>query len=342
MDIVTLALSKKFTEDTAIQVGAVKGANCKIAGYRDLGEKTELTFSWKNDSNETRQTVVLIPNGISVSSAVINEESHLILMLTNGTAIDAGEVKAEVVLEQDLTATVEIGTVKNGKKYEKGTPLENILRDMLIKTEVPVVTLALTPSTTVYDIVSETITSLTMKATVTRKTYDVSRIDFYADSVLIHSVTEGVTAGGSFNFIYAPESPLKQTTVFKVVATDVEGNKSVETVANKITVSFVGKSYYGYVEPDVGEPTEAQIKALDERLKIVKGFVYEGATYPYNKMVYAYPVEFGALASIKDIENNINYTNSYTRTTLKIDDIDYYCYTQNNASKAAGINITFA
>lgn len=47
MDVITLALAKKFTKDTASQFGAVKGAPCKISKVEDKEDTTEITFPGK-------------------------------------------------------------------------------------------------------------------------------------------------------------------------------------------------------------------------------------------------------------------------------------------------------
>ena len=51
LSLSTLTLSKKYTEDTAMQFGAVKGANCKIKTITpsDDGTYNTVTFEWKND-----------------------------------------------------------------------------------------------------------------------------------------------------------------------------------------------------------------------------------------------------------------------------------------------------
>ena len=41
--------------------------------------------------------------------------------------------------------------------------------------------------------------------------------------------------------------------------------------------------------------------------------------------VYMNPQSFGALTSIKDA-NNFEYINSYTRTTMNYNGVDYYVY----------------
>ena len=61
----------------------------------------------------------------------------------------------------------------------------------------------------------------------------------------------------------------------------------------------------------------------------------------YGKVVYAYPKSLGTLTKIMDNENNVNYTTSFARTELTIDNIDYYVYTQIDPSAADNIKIDF-
>jgi hypothetical protein len=342
MDIVTLALAKKYTKDTAIQFGAVKGAPCKVVGssVNEDGD-TVLELSWENDEGEKRRSFVVIrkgTDGISIKSVEVDEENHLIIEYSNGDKLDAGYIEATDKLSEDLIATVSIGTVTPGKKYEKGTTLETIIKDILIKTENPVGNISLVPSTSIYDIVNDEVNEITIHTTLTRKTYDISKLQFYVGSTLLKEVTTGISKGGSFECSYKPETPIKATTTFKIVVTDTEGN----TGGSSTTINFVANSYYGIVESIVGEPTEAIIKTLNKNLKTTKGFVYKNIYCDYNKIVYAYPTTLGALSYIKDKVNNFTYyPGSFTRTTINVDGIPYYVYTQNDASAAENVELTF-
>lgn len=276
-------------------------------------------------------------DGVSITAVLVQQSTgHLMVTYSDGTTEDAGLIDAKAKLEQELVATVDIGVITSGKKYSVGTSIETILRDMLIKTEKPAAALSLVPNTSVYDIINEQISSITLKAVVTKKTYDLKSVKFYAGTTLLD--TQTIAASGTFTYAYTPATPIKATTTFKVIVEDTEGNTS----SSEVKVSFVGKSYYGFVDPTTGEPTEAQIKALSGTLKTSKGYVYKNIVCDYNKVVYAYPTELGVLTSIKDVDNNINYTNSFTRTTVSVDGINYYVYTQTKPSGADGVNLTFA
>ena len=61
-----------------------------------------------------------------------------------------------------------------------------------------------------------------------------------------------------------------------------------------------------------------------------------------GKVYYAYPTSFGALTSIKDLVNNLNYTTSFTQSTVSVDGMDYYVYLQIDPAAATNVELTFA
>ena len=212
---------------------------------------------------------------------------------------------------------------------------------MLIKEVAPSLTLAIVPSTTLYDVVDTVISAITMKATCTKNTYNLSKVEFYLDNVLKY--TQNISASGTYQYDMTWAIPTNTDFTLKAVVYDSKSGTPMST--NKsITVKFVGKSYYGTVSADVGEPTEAIIKSLQNNvLKDTKNLTYSGITMDYGKVVYAYPSSFGNLSSIKDIPNNIQYwPNSFTKIVVNVDSIPYNVYYQNEASASEGIDLTFS
>jgi hypothetical protein len=177
-----------------------------------------------------------------------------------------------------------------------------------------------------------------MNATITKGTGAVAKVEFYVDDVLVNTVDTSVTDGGLFNYVYRPATPINADTVLKVVATD---DKNGSANAKK-RIKFVAKSYSGIIDASIGAPTEAVIKTMNGVLKDTKNYVYDGITTDWGKVCYAYPSSFGNLSSIKDAINNLNYTTSFTKTTVTVDGVEYVCYTQTNASAATDIQLTFA
>lgn len=62
MDLTTLTLAKKYTRDTAIGLGAVKGASCTISSIEETNEGSIVTFKW-TAIDGTEQTSVMNVKG---------------------------------------------------------------------------------------------------------------------------------------------------------------------------------------------------------------------------------------------------------------------------------------
>lgn len=343
--------------------GALMGEIETLASGFDHAQRTgDTTFSvFFVDGSKLDFTIPLPKDGVSIVDLIDNKDGTFKAKLSDGTFTAAVQIPKQEIeiseeegnaleqkedglfvpeskdeLEEDLTATVAIGSVTTGKKYTKGTSLEKILRDMLIKEEAPAVALSLNPTKTLYDVVSETLSTIVLSATVTKKTYPPTKVTFYVDDVVVNE--KPITDGGTFSYTHTFSPATKTKHTFKVVVTDgkFSGTASKE-------VKFVAKSFYGILASDIGTPTEAQIKGLANNvLKDVNGLTYSGITTDFGKVCYAYPKEFGALTSIKDTVNNYNYTDSFSKATVTVDGIDYLVYTQTEPSAADNVKLVFA
>lgn len=353
----TLALAKHFA--TGLSLGSF--SNTHIEG-------NTIVFNMSDGVTEVRYTVPTPKDGVSVSSVKINAQNHLIVTLSDGSRIDAGELTVDAIvdikiednkliyitnsgtevevgelpkgaLEEQLKCTTEIGSIKSGKIYNVGTSFETILRDILIKQEPPAITVTLTPSDVLYDVVDDMVSSIGIKTVASKKTNDIKEIEIFVNNVSVKKITSGVTSGGIFNYTHDFDLPTNEDFTIKVVCKDVENLSTTKS----ITVKFVGKTYYGYIDSTIGEPTESQIKALQNNvLKDVKGMKYSNITFDYNKVVYAYPKSFGELESIKDEVNNFTYyPGSFTKLNCVIDGIDYLVYVQNSPTQAIDVELTF-
>lgn len=380
MDIVSYILSRKYTNETAIQFGGLKGAPCKVKNISKDNGQTTITFEWKNDAGETRESSFVVEDGLSnwVSGRtyevgdIVNKDGSLYTCKTanSDTTFDYAKWSAVVGVEltqaqydalpdsqkmngtiyfitdgigngggqitQPLTATVEIGSVTNGKTYAKGTEIEQIIRDMLIKYLAPAVTLTTTPATKLYDIVTDSIDTILLKAAVTKKTNPVTKVAFYVGDTLLNEVTTGVASGGNFQYQYTPATAIRSDVTFKATATDGK-----QTSTSTYNIKFVAKSYYGICDANVSDPDETIIKSGTGNLKDTRTLTYSGITTNWGKVFYAYPKSFGALTYIKDEINNINYFDSFQRSDVTIDGIAYYCYTLIEPTAAENNQITF-
>lgn len=248
-------------------------------------------------------------------------------------ALDKLMTKTDSELEAPLTPNVQMGTLKSS--YPKGTPLEEIIRDMLTEKIAPKVTLSISPSKTLYDVVTEKISSLTINATVTKQTYDVAKIEYFINDVKVKENTS-CASGGLLPYIHNTE--IKETSTIKVIVTDKEGLSS--TVTKKI--EFYPVIYYGIVDAETGEPTEAMIKTLSSKLQNTKVFTYEGITTDWGKVCVAIPKSLGTISTILDPINNLSYNSSFSSVTVKVNGYDYSVLTQIDPSAASGITLKFS
>ena len=65
VDILTLAIAKKFTKETANALGAVKGAPCTIESIVDTGDANVVTFKWTGSDGVEQRSEMTIPHGLS-------------------------------------------------------------------------------------------------------------------------------------------------------------------------------------------------------------------------------------------------------------------------------------
>lgn len=322
LNIITLASSKTYTNLVALGISSMRV------------QDTTVYFTIAQTGEEVSVTLPTPKDGVSIESVEIDENNHLICTMSDASTIDAGELPSyEPVLTEALSPNVTMGSLKTS--YPVGTSLEEIIRDMLTEKIPPVTAMTLNPSTLLYDEVSGSIPTLTINATITKKTNDVAKVEFYINNTLVHTVSSGIASGGSVPYIY--NTVIDDDAEIKVVTTDKEGLSSTA----KKTITFIGNSYYGIVEPTLSDATEAIVKTLNKSLKNTKKFLYSGINCDYNKIVYAYPSELGKLTSIMDKVNNFNYTSSFQLSTKTIDGIEYYVYTLIDPTGAVNVELTF-
>lgn len=91
IDILTLALARKYTKDTANALGAVKGAACAIESVVDTGDANVVTFGWTGADGiqQTSEMTVKHGNGIADMSIV---NGMLTCTLTDGTVLEVGRL----------------------------------------------------------------------------------------------------------------------------------------------------------------------------------------------------------------------------------------------------------
>lgn len=318
------ALSKSFTKHVALGIASMSVSGTTVAFVTTDGVTAKVTLPTPKD-------------GLAIKGVGINSENHLVCTMSDDTKIDAGPVGT--VLQEDLECNVSLGGITSGMTFPKGTPIETVLRKLLTVYMKPVVVISLVPAKAVYNIVTDSISSIVLKATVTKKSKEIVNVGFKVGTSTVKTITTDVKDGGIFDFTYNPTTPIKETTTFIATASDEDF-----TVTSEAKVTFVAPSYWGIVPESVTEPTEADVKGLaNNNLKTTKALTYSDVLMTNSKICYAYPKSMGALTSIVSKEG-YDYMSSYAQSTLKVDGIDYYCYTLKDAATivTAGYKQIFA
>lgn len=93
--VIAYILSKNYTKNTVIGMGAIKGAPCQVQDITKVDKTTTVTLKWEdNDENVHTQSFDIEDgeDGVSVVGATIKPNGHLELTLSNGNSIDCGNV----------------------------------------------------------------------------------------------------------------------------------------------------------------------------------------------------------------------------------------------------------
>ena len=95
----TLALAKKYTDDTVAGAGGLEGKPCQIQSIEAITGGNRVTFLWEdNDGVEHTDTMDVMngtdgQDGLGIKSVAVNGSNHLIVTYDDDTTSDAGEIK---------------------------------------------------------------------------------------------------------------------------------------------------------------------------------------------------------------------------------------------------------
>lgn len=218
------------------------------------------------------------------------------------------------------TSGIAIGGIKKNQTFNNAT-LQEMFDMLLHPYEKPTMTLGINPAKTIYDKVTETLTSITINANVTKKTENIKEVRFYVDNVLVNTDTAHPN-GGLVSYTHTFTSPTNTTFNVKIECEDIKGATS--KVSANTNVYFVGKSYYGCL-PEGTTIDETSIKTLNTVLKKELKYKYSGITTTGTNLyhiVLCQPKEFGIITSVKDALN-FEYIQDYTVRDIIIDGIYY-------------------
>lgn len=99
LSVETLAVAKKYTDDSMAGAGAVAGVPCQIQSKTPITGGTRITFLWVDNNGDSHTTAMDVMNGIDgqdgkgIQSVSVNDENHLMITYTDGTKVDAGQIE---------------------------------------------------------------------------------------------------------------------------------------------------------------------------------------------------------------------------------------------------------
>lgn len=339
LSVETLALARKYTDDSIAGAGGLEGKPCQIQSITDITGGHRVTFLWVDNSGDEHTSTMDVmdgtdgADGLGIKSVAINASGHLIVTYDDDTTEDAGEIPGgDSAITENITANVEVGGIGSGTTIASGTSLTEFAKKLLVKETAPTVTFTASGSG-----VKEIGTSVTPTLTLTISSAGTGTpvsIEFYSGSTLLDTQSY---VSGTNTYTFTMDS-ISTTTTVKGVLTYKKSDNTNATVEKTAAYTFVMASYYGAVT--TAPTTAGEITALTKSVKNTKA---QTATFNLTnqRSCYAYPASFGDLTSIKDA-NNFEYLGSYTKTSVTVDGTAYNVYTLTDPVTASGFKQVYA
>lgn len=174
--------------------------------------------------------------------------------------------EGESTLEHDIVSNVAVGNAGAGTTFPQGMTFTEYAEKVHVATLPPSVRIT-TPTTTMKEI-GEVITTLPISATITKKTYTLSKADFYDGNVLLNTIT-GIPTNGVVSMDYACNNNDTDMKI-KVVATDSNGL----TGSASVDVKFSRGIFYGTSNSDELYNTSALVRTLNKELGKTSGYEF--------------------------------------------------------------------
>lgn len=92
MDVVTYALSRKYTDISIKNLSGLKGADCRIESVTPTQDGNDVVFAWINANGNKETTTLSVKNGVSIDNVIVDTNNNVIVELSDGTSITAGSI----------------------------------------------------------------------------------------------------------------------------------------------------------------------------------------------------------------------------------------------------------
>lgn len=221
--------------------------------------------------------------------------------------------EADSVYYTNETPTVSAhGGIPAGTSFEN-VSVKKMLDDILYPYTKPTISLSASPGAAVRE-KGTTLDSIQLTANITKKSENISKVEFLKDSVVVGTVSSPKASGGSETYTY--DEGVNANCAFKARVTDAK-NGTVDS--NTLSYTFVYPLYIGYLDANASDPTETQIEAMEKRVvsKANQSYTY---TVDNKRMAIACPPGW-TLSKIVD-PNGFDITTSFATKTVSITGLD--------------------
>ena len=294
-----------------------------IAEHEDVAAALNQAITNKADKNHTHTTATR-----SASGFLAAEDKEKL----DGVA--AGATANDTKYKSQTPSTVAVGGIPKGYVPDpSGVEVVDMIDKLLHAYVAPTATAAASPTNGgVFEIgTSKQVTAVNV--TITPGSAAVNKIEVFDGDTPLGSLASGIQAGA--NTVALTEAlTVTANKQLSVIITDSE-NKTVTVKTG--TFTFVSPYYYGPIAADA-TPDETIVKAATKAVS-TKGNKSFPFTCNNQKMMYAYPKSYGALAKILDA-NNFDVTDTFARSEVTVNNVAYYVYV-NAASTVSNFKMTF-
>lgn len=242
------------------------------------------------------------------------------------------------IFQTDLLTVQQFGGIAAGANLN-GMTTHEILMKMLYPYIAPQVGIVCTPDGGVFEKGTKPVVT-NVKIDIVKKSEIITKIEvLYSNNIIAAQEDELIANGGTFNYPVNAEV-ITSNKGFTVRVTDASGNVSS---SNSKPFDFVYPYLVGVCEEDA-EINEELLLGLNKKVEL-KGNKTVSYTTENQRMVLAYPVEYGTLKYIYDV-NNFDVTSTFEHKVVDILCVDgtvqkYNVYV-NNASTVENFAMKFS
>ena len=236
---------------------------------------------------------------------------------------------------------IEVGGIPTGTNLD-GKTMREIISMMLYPEIAPKLSINLdtSPTGSIFEI-GTTVTLNVITASVTKTSNDIKSVTLYKSNTAIESVTGIQNTNDNMTFSWDINEDIISSMAaghYKVIVEDIKG-KTVS--ADSKAINFYDPIYYGVVNSNIEIENITESIVLAFNGKIIEGKSNKVVSFTTNaeRMVFAYPKEYGPLSSIVD-PSGFEIISSFDVATLTIKNVEYYIY-MNNANTNTNFKLEF-